>query len=352
MSDEEYDRLEEELRQLAPESSVFNITGSDFIPDGEKTAVGQRMFSTDKALTEDELRSFWNRTAGAKEYVLTTKIDGLSVNLVYDDGILITATTRGDGYTGRAFTSKVPHIKCIPTKLTEKFTGKVRGEVYLTDEAFEKLNGILADGEEELQSNSRNSTSGLINSQDLKNPERKLPLLKFRAFGVYDDADEGDDWGSYENYTDQLAKATALGFNAVEAKTFARPSDFIPADHKDWIDNFEAACDGVVLRVNNQAFARNLGTGKNYINGATAFKYKPEIVLAKVIDIKWQVGSKSITPVVIIEETELDGARINNVGGHSVKNLIACDAVPGRTIALVRSGGVIPRMYHRTFIDQ
>lgn len=354
LSDQEYDTLEDELEKLDPENAFFSVVGTDFIPDGQKVEVGPRMYSTDKSLTPDELSTYWNRTAGTDEYIYSQKIDGLAVDLTYRDGVLHTASTRGDGYIGRLFTSKIQYMTCIPSVLKDNsFNGKVRGEIFLTDAAFEKLNALLEAAEEETQSNCRNSASGLINAATIKNPEGKLGLLNFRAYGVYDDTDPlTDDWGSYELYSQQLEKARDLGFIPVDYFVFHSRYDLKLDEMETWLKAYDFPNDGIVLRVNNNANARKMGTGSKYLNAVTAYKFKPERVLVKVVDIEFSLGSREIVPVIKIEPVDLDGARITSVGGHSVKNLIDLEAAPGNYIAIERSGGVIPRAYHRSTVEQ
>lgn len=352
LADIEYDSLEEELRSLDPENHFFSMVGTDFIPDKEKQDLTYKMYSTDKSLTPEELQPYWNRTAGAKLYVRSQKVDGLAVDLTYKKGVLLSATTRGNGLVGSIFTSKIGFISCIPNYLSAQFSGKVRGEIFLSYKAFEKLNKILKEGEEEPQENCRNSAAGLINGDisNIKNKERKLDLLSFRAYGVYDEEDPTTDiYGSYSTYTEQLEKARSLGFTPVEYSTFSDPQDFISdiPNLETWLHSFDFPNDGIVIRINDQEDLRSRGAAAKYLNGVTAFKFEPEVALVKVLNIEWEQGSVDITPVIIVEPTYLDGAEIKRVSGHSVKNLIDIEAYPGSSITILRSGSVIPVGRHR-----
>lgn len=358
MTDAEFDAKVEELALVDPSNDFFSEVGSDLIPDKEKVDVGYKMFSTDKSLSIQEMVPFWNRVQGATEYVASNKVDGLATNLVYENGKLVMACTRGNGTVGRIFTQKALKMqdKRLP-KRASGFSGKVRGEVYLTDADFEKLNAILLEEGSEPQDNCRNSAAGLINSglAEMKNASKKLQLLSFRAYGVYDDEDPTTDiFGSYENYSEQLDKAKQMGFETVEYTIFRTREqvEIFLQSAKEWLKHLGFPNDGIVIRVNNQEFARKKGAAKKYLNAVTAFKFAPEMALATVKDIIWQQGSTEYTPVIIIEPTELAGAVINRVGGHSVKNLIELEAYPGNKIALVRSGEVIPRGYNRRVYDE
>ena len=161
-----------------------------------------------------------------------------------------------------------------------------------------------------------------------------------------------DDYGSYATYEEQLLKAKALGFPTVEFVKFKKRDMVSPETLEGWLKSFPYDNDGIVYRVNDQAFARSLGTGSNFLKAVTAFKFKPEMVLVTVKDIEWSVGSREIVPVVLFDPVELDGAVIARASGHSVSNLIALEAYPGSTVALVRSGSVIPRLYHRSAYEQ
>lgn len=350
MSDAEYDTLESELQELDPINKVLMMVGTDsFIPNREKVALKYWMCSTDKAFSMDELRSYRNRTAGTTEYLVSQKVDGMAVDLTYEGGLLKNASTRGNGTIGRTFINRAMDIPVIQKSLPVKFTGKVRGEIFLTYAGFDLLNEILAAGGEEAQSNCRNSAAGLINNDSLLNPEKKLQLLNFRAYGLYDEDGEvaPDDWGSYATYSQQLQHVWELGYTPVEYNIYSSLDAIDFSKMEAWIKGFDFPNDGIVIRVNNNEQARKMGRAEKYLNAVTAYKFKPDFQLVKVTGIEWSIGSREIVPVIKIEPIELEGATVTSVGGHSVKNLIDIEAAPGNYISIIRSGGVIPRAYHR-----
>ena len=344
MSDSKYDALENELFSLDPKNAIFTEVGTNAFGDSEKVSVGQRMFSTDKSMTVEALTSYRNRIgANARDIVVSTKVDGLAVSIEYKDGVLVQAVTRGNGLIGQDVTAKIKMIPSIPNTLAMPFTGRVRGECFMTYTNFDKLNAVLVRHGEAVQSNPRNSTAALLNAKNIKNASKKLALASFEAYGVYEDG--ADEYGSYGTYTEQLAKAEALGFKAVPAKMIESVEAFEPDGFKALLDSLDHPCDGVVLRVNDNNKARALGTGRNYLNAVTAFKYAPEIAIGVVKEIEWSAGTREISPVVILENpVELDGAQITRIMGHTVKNLIDMGAAPGCEVAVVRSGGVIPKL--------
>ena len=154
-------------------------------------------------------------------------------------------------------------------------------------------------------------------------------------------------YGSYPTYSEQLEKARELGFEPVEyhivsQRTFDGEKAF------NWLSEFDYECDGIVYRLNSNEKARALGAADDFINAAVALKPVPEGALTTVTNITWEVGSREITPTVHYEKVVLGGATCSKTSGHSVKNLIACEASIGNQIFVVRSGGVIPKMYHKS----
>lgn len=348
MSDIEFDALEEELRKVQPDSKILLMVGAD--SDGrDDVDLVVKAFSTDKALSMDELKTFKNRTIGARKFVKSIKVDGMSGVLFYEEGILVGAATRGDGDTGKNKFRKMEFMNSIPKILCENFSGQIRGEFYLTDDSFSALNDILKETGEKLQSNSRNSVAGLLNAEVQKRAEDKLSLVDFRAFGVYDKNDIFDEFGSYETYEEQLKKAENLGFAVVTYKIIDSLNELDYGELCDILQDLDYAADGWVIRVSDNNLCRKLGSSIKYINGAVALKPKFEGVLTKVTDITYKLGSREFTPLIHIEPVVLGGALVTKVSGKSIKNLIKVGAYVGNEIFVVRQ--VIPRAFNKDCVN-
>jgi DNA ligase (NAD+) len=355
LADAQYDLLEEELYSLKPDSIVFNMVGTDEL-DGEDVNLIIPALSTLKALNDSELPTYWNRFAAAgvdladQEFVVSNKLDGLACHLEYRDGKLVKAATRGNGLVGKSFLLKTKFMSCIPKEINDKSSLIIRGELHLTFENFNRFNQILVAGGEEQQANPRNTVAGVINSDDLKSPEEKLNLVSFRCYGYYNIDKSDSMYGFYPTYAEDLRAAEALGFMTPRWEIVPR-DQINRALCDDWLKGIEMPCDGVVVRVNSNDVCAKLGSNKKALYGVLAIKPKPELVEVMVKDIEWGLGSRELTPVAIIEPVELDGALISRVGLHSVKNILDLDAIPGKTVKIVRSGGVIPRAYHRDTVE-
>ena len=347
ISDAQFDAYVRELKELDPDNLVAKQVGTPVV-DGTKVDLDYKMFSTEKTLTIDAMDKYWRRIGpyidANTQIVGSQKIDGLSINLTYEQGVLIKASTSGNGVVGSDKTERVKLIPDVLKTLNSKWSGQVSGECFMTDANFTKLNEILASEGSEQQKTSRNSTSGLINAGTVKNLEQKMALLSFKVWGVYEKGCS-DIFGSYDFYTYQLVKAKELGFTPVDYWTF-KPSEFDGQKDLDYIAELEYENDGVVYRLNSQNKARQLGAMDDYLNAVTALKPIPEGKVTTVTKITWMQGTQELSPIVWYEPINLGGAVCQKTAGHSVKNLIDCAAFPGNQVFITRSGGVIPKLNH------
>lgn len=352
MSDAMFDSLVQELKAIDPENRVLKQIGTPVV-DGTKVDLNYKMFSTEKTLTLDAMDKYWRRVDPVINentlFVGSQKIDGLSLNLTYEDGMLIQATTSGNGLVGSDKTERVQMIPDVLKILNLKWSGQVSGECFMTDANFSKLNDLLDSEGSERQKTSRNSTSGLINAGTIKNAPKKLELLSFKVWGVYE-KNNADQFGSYATYVEQLQKAEMLGFKPVDYWTFTK-SEFNGQKDLDYIAELEYENDGVVYRLNDQEKARQLGVMDDYLNAVTALKPVPAGAVTTVTKITWMQGTQELSPIVWYEPVNLGGAICQKTAGHSVKNLIDCGAFPGNKVFITRSGGVIPKLNHVSKAD-
>ena len=345
MSDASFDLLIRTLREIDPNNSVLTQIGTPVV-DGNKIKLDYKMLSTEKTLTLDAMDKYWRRVdpviTASDLFVGSQKIDGLSINLTYENGNLVKASTSGDGLIGSEKTSRVSLIPDVLETLNSEWSGQISGECFMTDDNFTKLNEMLLSEGSKQQKTSRNSTSGLINAGTVKNEAQKMALLSFKVWGVYEKG-SADVFGSYSTYVEQLEKAKSLGFNPVDYWTFTK-ENFNGQKDLDYIAELEYENDGIVYRLNDQEKARALGAMDDYLNAVTALKPIPAGAITTVTNITWMQGTQELSPIVWYEPVNLGGAICQKVAGHSVKNLIDCGAFPGNKVFITRSGGVIPKL--------
>ena len=345
MSDAMFDLLVQELKSIDPDNRVLKQIGTPVV-DGNKLKLDYKMVSTEKTLTLDAMDKYWRRVdpviTASDLFVGSQKIDGLSINLTYENGKLVKASTSGDGLIGSEKTSRVSLIPDVLETLNSEWSGQISGECFMTDDNFTKLNEMLLSEGSKQQKTSRNSTSGLINAGTVNNEAQKMALLSFKVWGVYEKG-SADIFGSYSTYVEQLEKAKSLGFNPVDYWTFTK-ENFNGQKDLDYIAELEYENDGIVYRLNDQEKARALGAMDDYLNGVTALKPIPAGAITTVTNITWMQGTQELSPIVWYEPVNLGGAICQKVAGHSVKNLIDCGAFPGNKVFITRSGGVIPKL--------
>lgn len=345
MSDASFDLLIRTLREIDPNNSVLTQIGTPVV-DGNKIKLDYKMLSTEKTLTLDAMDKYWRRVdpviTASDLFVGSQKIDGLSINLTYENGKLVKASTSGDGLIGSEKTSRVLSIPDVLETLNSEWSGQISGECFMTDDNFTKLNEMLLSEGSKQQKTSRNSTSGLINAGTVNNEAQKMALLSFKVWGVYEKG-SADIFGSYSTYVEQLEKAKSLGFNPVDYWTFTK-ENFNGQKDLDYIAELEYENDGIVYRLNDQEKARALGAMDDYLNAVTALKPIPAGAVTTVTKITWMQGTQELSPIVWYEPVNLGGAICQKVAGHSVKNLIDCGAFPGNKVFITRSGGVIPKL--------
>jgi DNA ligase (NAD+) len=348
----ELEALEEEFPELrTPDSPTQKVGGA---VSTEFTAVDhlQRMESLDNAFSYDELAAWYARLGRdgveSPELLCELKVDGLAINLLYEKGRLVRALTRGDGRTGEDVTPNVKTISSIPHRLTgsEEFPVpalvEVRGEVFLTAEAFERLNRSLADAGKPLFANPRNSAAGSLRQKDPRvTATRDLGMV---CHGI----------GAREGFepTAQSAAYAALkawGLPTSEKVqvlgTLAEVQDYIEyaGEHRHDIVAYDI--DGVVVKVDQVSLQRRLGSTSRAPRWAIAFKYPPEEVNAKLLAIEVNTGRTGrVTPFGRMEPTLVAGSTVEMATLHNAHEVRRKDVRPGDTVVLRKAGDVIPEI--------
>ncbi len=332
ISDLAYDALEEELKALDSESPILNIVGS-LSTNLEKVKHDKKMLSLDKCYELADLTSWM----GSEETLSTFKVDGVSCSLLYQNGKLTLAKTRGDGSFGENITAKVLWMGTIPHALTQELNVEVRGEMYCTEEDFFKLAEEMEDQKLERPSSQRNIVAGLIGRKD------NIELCRYIRFMAFDFIEEKNTFRKEEEK-----------FEHLKAQGFVIPHYHLHKDEaslkrvideaKSFMDEGPYQIDGLVFTFNQLSLHEELGETSHHPRYKMAFKFKGEAKPTMIEDITWQVSRNGIlTPVANVTAVELSGAKISNVTLHNYGMVKSYHLKKGDKIEIIRSGEVIPK---------
>lgn len=357
ITDAEYDRLMVRLREIesqwpeeVPEDSPTQRVGGKVSPEFTEVRHLTPLLSLSNAFSEAELRAFDERVhsglpADSKvEYVMEPKIDGLACSLIYENGRLVRAATRGDGVVGENVTANVRTIRSIPLVLTAPEGQElpelldVRGEVYMPRHEFMRLNEERAEAGESEFANPRNAAAGSLRQLDPQVTAKRS--LSFFAYYVGD--------GAKEKHSDSLAMLTGYGFKVSENYRVVSSIDEALA----YISEFNEKraglsydTDGAVIKVNAVYQQRILGaTGKDP-RWAIAFKYPPEQAETTMEDIVWRVGRTGVlTPTAVLTPVKLSGSTVSRATLHNVDFIKEKDIRIGDRVVINKAGEIIPEV--------
>lgn len=353
ISDFEYDMLMVELRNLEKEypefiskDSLTQHVGGTVKEGFAKVEHEIPLQSLQDIFDFEELYAFDERTKktlGTQDvnYVVETKIDGLSVSLEYINGEFFRGATRGNGLVGEDITENLKTIKHIPQKLTEPATITVRGEVFIGKSEFEAMNQERIENEEPLFANARNAAAGSLRQLDSKiTASRPLDIYIFNV-----QKSEDIKFTSHYESLDYMKK---LGFNVnpVIEKCNTIP-EAIEAIKKigENRDDLTFGIDGAVIKVDNLEQREILGTNYKTPKWAIAYKYPPEQKATKLKDIVFQVGrTGAITPMAILEPVKVAGSTISKTTLHNEDFVMEKDLKIGDTVIIQKAGDVIPEV--------
>ena len=353
IEDQEYDNylrelytLEEKYPELAREDSPTKKVGGEVIDTFKKVTHEKPMMSLSNVFNEDEIKAFDERIKKegiTPEYVCELKIDGLSVSLKYEKGILVSAATRGDGVVGEDITHNAKTIKTIPLKLKEPIDIEVRGEIYMSKKVLEELNQERTKNNEPLLKNARNAAAGSIRQLDSKiAAKRKLDTFIYHL-------PNPEDFGIKTHY-EAVEFMKNLGFKTNPNNKLVKNVDEVI----EFCSNFEQKradlpydIDGVVIKLNNINEQLSLGFTARYPKWATAYKFKAELAYTKLKDIIFTVGrTGQVTPNAILEPVILMGSLISKTTLHNEDYVIEKGIKIGDTVAIKKAGDVIPEVVH------
>jgi DNA ligase (NAD+) len=350
ISDADYDALLHELEALEAkfpdlitgDSPTQTVGGSANVAFAPVTHL-ERMMSLDNAFSPEELRA-WAAKAGNNRFLCELKIDGLAINLLYENGTLVSAATRGDGVVGEDVTANVLTIKSIPRKLTGEGIPalvEVRGEIFLGVADFAALNeSLVAEGKAPF-ANPRNCASGSLRQKDPSVTASRPLRMLVHGVGAWANA-------PLSNQSDLYALLESWGLPT--SKNF-RVVDTIE-QVQEYIDEFQAKrhsleheIDGVVVKVDSLSEQRELGFTSRAPRWAIAYKYPPEQVNTKLLDIRVSVGRTGrATPYAVVEPVKVAGSVIEFATLHNQDVVKAKGVLIGDTIVIRKAGDVIPEI--------
>lgn len=352
ITDQEYDdyynellRLEEKYPELKRNDSPTLRVGGQVVDKFEKVTHETPMLSFDDIFNEDEVVTFDERirkTCPNATYTLEPKMDGLSGSLLYKNGILVRAATRGDGLIGENITHNVKTIKSVPLKLNKDIDIEVRGEIYMSKKSFEKCNEERKQRGENLFANPRNAAAGSVRQLDSSIAARRN--LDFMAYFL----PNPDKYG-IKTQDESLAFLKELGFKTnYKLNGIANNvSDIIS-----YIDNLSIKreslpfeIDGVVLKVNSLDDEAKLGFTERVPRWGIAYKFPAQEVLTTLKEIKFTVGrTGKITPNAIFDPVHVAGSIVSKATLHNEDYCILKDVRVGDVISIRKAGDVIPEV--------
>ena len=358
ISDAEYDRRLRELQQLeaahpeliTPDSPTQRVGAS---PLTEFATVTHRipLLSLDNAMDETEVLEFINRVRKALpgetiEFVAEPKIDGLAVELVYENGLLVSGSTRGDGFTGEDITQNLRTIRTIPLRLRPDLVEipsllEVRGEAYMDRQDFEKLNQQQLTEDKPLFANPRNSAAGSLRQLDPK-------ITAARPLNIFCYSLGSCEGMTFETHYEFLQNLPKLGLRVNPLIKLCRST----AELINYYHNIEEKrntisydIDGVVFKVNSFRQQQELGIKSRSPRWAIAGKFKARQEITKILDIEASVGrTGAITPVAHLQPVQIGGVTVSNATLHNQDEIDRKDIRIGDWVIIQRAGDVIPQV--------
>ena len=352
ISDYEYDTLFSELKELeqqnpsliTPDSPTQRVGG---ISNGfEEHKHKYRLYSLDNTYNENELRKWYERIqkefTEKVELVCELKIDGLAIALTYENGYFITGVTRGDGIIGENITQNLKTIKSIPLKLFKEANVEVRGEIYMPKTSFEKLNEENLLKGEKLFANPRNAAAGSLRQLDSTiTAKRDLSMFSYTA--IIEDKND-----TLKTHWDSIQYIKQLGFKTNPNIRLVNDIEGAIQFCKDWETkrfDLDYATDGVVIKVNRLDFQNELGFTSRAPKWATAFKFPPEEITTKLLDIELGVGKTgAVTPVAILEPVNLAGSIVSRASLHNFDEIERLDIRIGDNVLIKKAAEIIPKV--------
>lgn len=347
VSDSEYDQLYRELVELEtahpdeilPESPTHRV-GGVVLKGFTKYQHQYPLYSLQDAFSREELEAFDQRVRKefpSISYVCELKIDGLSISLTYENGVLVTGATRGDGSVGEDITENLKRVKDIPLVLPEPVNITVRGECYMPRASFDRVNQIRQENGEPEFANPRNAAAGTLRQLDTKIvAKRNLATFLYQEVSPTDQS-------SQEGVLEKLAR---LGFVVNQERVLAEDMeqiwDFIQKVAQ-LREDLPYDIDGIVIKVNDLAVQEELGFTVKAPKWAVAYKFPAEEKEAKILSVDWTVGRTGVvTPTANLTPVQLAGTTVSRATLHNVDYIAEKDIHQDDIVIVYKAGDIIP----------
>ena len=355
ISDFEYDRLYAELVRLEEENPEYfdptsptNRVGGKPLDKFEKVTHTVQMNSLSDVFEYEEIRDFVDRMVNIVDkptFSVEPKIDGLSVALTYENGILVNGATRGDGTVGEDVTQNIKTINSIPLSIEKPLSFCLRGEVYMPRKVFYALNEEREKSGQQLLANPRNAAAGSLRQLDPKIcADRKLDIFIFNL-------QSGDIFGDGKtptSHTNTLDTIKELGFTVLKDRAKVSSYEEIIAHIEklgEMRDDLPYDIDGVVIKIDNLSDRVKIGEGTNTPKWAVAYKFPPEEKQTKLIDITVAVGRTGVlTPNAVLEPVRLAGTSVSRATLHNLDFIRERGIMLGDTVTVRKAGDIIPEV--------
>lgn len=346
-SDEEYDKLIRELRAFendnkslissdSPNQNIGSVIQSEF----KKIKHLSKMWSMEDVFNEEELIAWAKRAKCDKDFFVEPKFDGASLNLLYENGVLISGATRGDGELGEDISLNVLEIDNIPKNINYKERIEIRGEVLILKSDFDTLNEMRAKEGLSLFANPRNAASGSLRQLDTSITKQRK--LKFYPWGV------GEHSLHFEKHSEIMAFVRSLGFLYDDFIRICKNLDEVLSSYKELLnlrDEKAMMMDGMVVRIDNLKLCEEIGYTVKFPKFMAAFKFPAIEKTTRLLGVNLQVGrSGVVTPVAILEPVSLDGVTVKSATLHNFDEIARLDIMINDYVSVIRSGDVIPKI--------
>ncbi|MBN8554153.1 MAG: NAD-dependent DNA ligase LigA [Deltaproteobacteria bacterium] len=355
ITDAEFDNLKTELKKLekkypeldSPDSPTHKVGGAAR-RDFAKVQHSVRMISLDNAFSKDDMRDFENRAKRALKiteipwsYFAEYKMDGLAVELVYQSGTLVKASTRGDGAVGEDITANLLALPSIPKKLKKSVSFEARGEIFIEIDDFEKLNKKRVAEDEPAFANPRNAAAGSLRQLDPKiTASRPLKIFCY-GLGLPMDCKAQTQSELLEFFNEQGLPINSSSHVCKNLDDFLKFYDQTVKKR----DKLPYQIDGVVAKINEFKFQEKLGTTSNHPRWAVAFKFEAPMAVTTLENIEVQVGrTGTLTPVAVLAPVNVGGVTVSSASLHNEDEIARLDVRIGDVVEIIRSGDVIPKV--------
>lgn len=331
LTDKEFDNKFMKLQELETKTGIILsnsptiLVGSPVLNSVKKIKIeGKPMLSLEKVYTDKAIKDF----SEGQEIIGMIKYDGLSVRLIYEDGKLISANTRGDGYIGADIKEHIKHFTNVPLYIPAKFKLVVDGEAIIKLQDFKEIN------KNNEFSNPRNTAAGALNLLSMKQvAQRKLSFILW-------DVIEGS---PFDDITDKFKQVKAYGFEVAETFLGSTSNDYILR----YAEKLGFPCDGVVWKYNSSSYGERKGATSHHYRSGIAWKREVETYETKLVNIDWTMGRTGIlTPVAIVEPVDIDGTIVERANLHNIsvmKNLLG-EPYIGQKVKIFKANEIIPQI--------